>query len=221
MNFNMYQGMDHFMAKLPPLIPVGEDVPENTEKAGSGEQNPADGSWTVYNPNVLRGNLDNDKDYHTDVRMSVGWNSEATAKERGEKPARPWMSEFAQQPYMFPSGWDAEACVGLFLYITLDHFTSLFIFTLNSALFAKMAESTPRASDNNSHYPHPSLSLPHPTLSLDFRMSVTLNPRISVGPTPLGHRNWISFTGGTWSGSWGSGIVLVGRFNYCICHLLT
>jgi hypothetical protein len=109
MNFNMYQGMDHFMAKLPPLIPVGEDVPEDTEKAGSGEQNPADGSWTVYSPNVLRGNLDNDKDYNTDVRMSVGWNSEATAKERGEKPARPWMSEFAQQPYMFRSGWDAEA----------------------------------------------------------------------------------------------------------------
>jgi hypothetical protein len=102
---------------------------------------------------------------------------------------------------------------------TISHPSSYF--TSNSALFAKMAESTPRASDHNSHYPHPSLSLPHPTLSLDFRMSVTLNPRISVGPTPLGHRNWISFTGGTWSGSWGSGIVLVGRFNYCICHLLT
>ncbi|PMD27587.1 hypothetical protein NA56DRAFT_139772 [Hyaloscypha hepaticicola] len=41
-------------------------------------------------------------------------------------------------------------------------------------------------------------------------MSVTLNSRISVGPTPLGHRNWISFTGGSWSGSWGSGIVLPG-----------
>lgn len=40
-------------------------------------------------------------------------------------------------------------------------------------------------------------------------MSVTLNPKISVGSTPFGHRNWISFTGGTWSGSWGSGIVLV------------
>lgn len=75
----------------------------------------------------------------------------------------------------------------------------------------KMAGSTPKASDHNSHYPHPSLSLPHPSLSLDFRMSVTLN-RISVGPTPLGHRNWISFTGGSWSGSWGSGIVLVCSF---------
>jgi hypothetical protein len=41
-------------------------------------------------------------------------------------------------------------------------------------------------------------------------MSVALQPRVSVGPTPFGHRNWISFTGGTWSGSWGSGIVMVG-----------
>jgi hypothetical protein len=96
--------------ELPPMIPFGEDVAaENTEKAGSGQQIPADGSWTVYSPNVLRGNLDNDKDYNNDVGMNVGWNSEATAKERGEKPARPWMSEFAQQPSMFPSGWDAEA----------------------------------------------------------------------------------------------------------------
>lgn len=71
---------------------------------------------------------------------------------------------------------------------------------------------TPRPTDNSapvSAYPHPNLSLPHPSLSLDFRMSVALNPKISVGPTPFGHRNWISFAGGTWSGSWGTGIVLV------------
>jgi hypothetical protein len=72
--------------------------------------------------------------------------------------------------------------------------------------------STPRPTDpsmSTSSYPHPNLSLPHPSLNLDFRMAVSLNPRISVGPTPFGHRNWISFTGGSWSGSWGSGIVLV------------
>lgn len=68
---------------------------------------------------------------------------------------------------------------------------------------------TPRAIDHASKYPHPDLALPHPSLTLDFRMSVTLNPKISVGATPFGHRNWISFTGGSWSGSWGSGIVLV------------
>ena len=69
--------------------------------------------------------------------------------------------------------------------------------------------STPRGTDHTTTYPHPNLSLPHPSLSLDFRMYVQLYPRISVGPTPFGHRNWISFIGGTWSGSWGSGIVLV------------
>ncbi|KAH6710760.1 hypothetical protein BKA61DRAFT_658605 [Leptodontidium sp. MPI-SDFR-AT-0119] len=71
-------------------------------------------------------------------------------------------------------------------------------------------EATPRATDQVSHYPYPDLSLPHPSLHLDFRMAVTLNPRISLGPTPFGHRNWISFTGGRWSGSWGSGTVLPG-----------
>ncbi|KAH7409525.1 hypothetical protein BKA64DRAFT_665178 [Cadophora sp. MPI-SDFR-AT-0126] len=71
-------------------------------------------------------------------------------------------------------------------------------------------EATPRATDQASHYPYPDLSLPHPSLHLDFRMAVTLNPRISVGSTPFGHRNWISFTGGKWSGSWGSGICLPG-----------
>ncbi|TGO77891.1 hypothetical protein BELL_0087g00260 [Botrytis elliptica] len=65
-------------------------------------------------------------------------------------------------------------------------------------------------NSNTSSYPHPDLSLPNPNLNLDFRMSVSLNPRISVGQTPFGHRNWISFTGGVWSGSWGSGIVLPG-----------
>ena len=94
------------MAKLPPLIPTGEDAPESTNQE-SAQQNPADSSWTVYSPNVLRGNLDNDKDYSNDVRMNVGWNSDVTAKQRGEKAPMPWMSEFHQQPYL-PS-WDAEA----------------------------------------------------------------------------------------------------------------
>ncbi|KAH8590592.1 hypothetical protein B0O99DRAFT_301677 [Bisporella sp. PMI_857] len=75
------------------------------------------------------------------------------------------------------------------------------------------SEATPRATKATSDaaFPHPDLSLPHPTLSLDFRMSVMLNPLISVGATPFGgHRNWISFSGGTWSGSWGNGTVLPG-----------
>ncbi|KAM0150736.1 hypothetical protein ACHAPG_008684 [Botrytis cinerea] len=75
--------------------------------------------------------------------------------------------------------------------------------------FATQGDQT-ETNTNTSSYPHPDLSLPHPNLNLDFRMSVSLNPRISVGQTPFGHRNWISFTGGVWSGSWGSGIVLPG-----------
>jgi hypothetical protein len=98
MSFNMYEGMDRFTAKLPPLIPVGEDAQENPREEGSGEQNPAASNWTVYSPNVLRGNLDNDEDYHNDVRMSVGWNSEATVKHK-EKGPMPWLSEFVHQPY--------------------------------------------------------------------------------------------------------------------------
>jgi len=175
-----YKGKESFMGKLPQLIPAGNDPLENTEQE-MGQQNPPESHWTVYSPNVLRGNLGSGTEFNNDVRMSVGWNSEATAKQETGMQPMPWMSTFTQQPFLFASGWDAGN-----------------------------DEATPKASDHMSHYPHPSLSLPHPSLSHDFRMSVTLNPRISVGPTPLGHRNWISFTGGTWSGSWGSGIVLPG-----------
>ena len=55
-----------------------------------------------------------------------------------------------------------------------------------------------------------SLSIPAPTLELDFRMSVKLNPKIGVGPTLLGQRNWISFIGGQWAGRWGKGVVIPG-----------
>lgn len=52
------------------------------------------------------------------------------------------------------------------------------------------------------------LDLPIPKLDLDFRMSVSLNPKISLGEHgPWGPRNWISFSGGNWSASWGSGFV--------------
>jgi hypothetical protein len=54
-----------------------------------------------------------------------------------------------------------------------------------------------------------SLSLPTPTLQLDFRMSVTINPKIDIGEGPWGQRNWISFSGGRWNATWGSGTVEV------------
>jgi hypothetical protein len=55
-----------------------------------------------------------------------------------------------------------------------------------------------------------SMELPTPTLTLDFRISVQLHPKISVGHGPWGHqRNWISFSGGQWHATWGSGTVVV------------
>ena len=54
-----------------------------------------------------------------------------------------------------------------------------------------------------------SLQLPTPTLELDFRMSIKMNPRVSVGQTLWGQRDWVSFIGGQWAGRWGKGIILV------------
>ena len=61
-----------------------------------------------------------------------------------------------------------------------------------------------------------SLSIPTPALELDFRMSIKLNPRVSVGPGLFGHRHWVSFVGGQWAGRWGRGVVIVG---YSASHL--
>jgi Protein of unknown function (DUF3237) len=54
-----------------------------------------------------------------------------------------------------------------------------------------------------------SLQLPTPSLELDFRMSIKLNPRVSLGPGLFGERNWVSFVGGSWAGRWGKGNVIV------------
>lgn len=56
-----------------------------------------------------------------------------------------------------------------------------------------------------------SLQLPTPSLELDFRMSVKLNPRVSLGQGMFGERSWISFVGGSWAGRWGKGIVIVSQ----------
>lgn len=54
-----------------------------------------------------------------------------------------------------------------------------------------------------------SLQLPTPSLELDFRMSIKLNPRVSLGPGLFGERNWVSYVGGSWAGRWGKGAVIV------------
>ncbi|KAJ6088568.1 hypothetical protein N7486_009829 [Penicillium sp. IBT 16267x] len=55
-----------------------------------------------------------------------------------------------------------------------------------------------------------SLQIPAPTLELDFRMSIKMNPKVPVGQSIWGHREWVSFIGGQWAGRWGKGIVLPG-----------
>lgn len=80
---------------------------------------------------------------------------------------------------------------------------------------------TPRPIEHTV-YPYPNLVLPNPTLTLDFRMSLNLGDRIPVGSSPLGRQTWISFTGGSWSGSWGTGIALVNYSPHSMdAHLLT
>ncbi|KAJ5100625.1 hypothetical protein N7456_006677 [Penicillium angulare] len=55
-----------------------------------------------------------------------------------------------------------------------------------------------------------SLQIPAPTLELDFRMSIKMNPKVPVGQSIWGNREWVSFIGGQWAGRWGKGIVLPG-----------
>ncbi|KAB8075626.1 hypothetical protein BDV29DRAFT_171493 [Aspergillus leporis] len=55
-----------------------------------------------------------------------------------------------------------------------------------------------------------SLQIPAPTLELDFRMSIKMNPKVSVGQSLWGQRDWVTFVGGQWAGRWGKGIVLPG-----------
>lgn len=55
-----------------------------------------------------------------------------------------------------------------------------------------------------------SLQIPVPSLELDFRLSLKINPKVNVGQTHGGQRDWISFVGGQWAGRWGKGVVLVG-----------
>lgn len=60
------------------------------------------------------------------------------------------------------------------------------------------------------HLTRAAFPLPVASLKLDFRMIADLNPLISVGVGPFGQRNWISFSGGYFAATWGSGIIVPG-----------
>ena len=69
-------------------------------------------------------------------------------------------------------------------------------------------------------FPHPAHSLPVPELKFDFRMSVTHGPYVRLGTTSAEIKNWIPINGGTWSGTFGSGTVVVGFADYLfLCHI--
>ncbi|KAL3460600.1 hypothetical protein BJX64DRAFT_300566 [Aspergillus heterothallicus] len=55
-----------------------------------------------------------------------------------------------------------------------------------------------------------SLQIPAPTLELDFRLSLKVNPKVGVGPSIWGQRDWVTFVGGQWAGRWGKGVVVPG-----------
>ncbi|KAK3393418.1 hypothetical protein B0H63DRAFT_17193 [Podospora didyma] len=55
-----------------------------------------------------------------------------------------------------------------------------------------------------------SLALPTPTLELDFRISIRVKPKVTVGNANFGKEGWVSCIGGQWAGRWGKGTVLPG-----------
>lgn len=51
-------------------------------------------------------------------------------------------------------------------------------------------------------------------MKFEFRMSVQLNPSVSLGESSTGGKQtWTTISGGTWSGTFGSGTVVVRSFN--------
>ncbi|KAK4144862.1 uncharacterized protein C8A04DRAFT_11142 [Dichotomopilus funicola] len=55
-----------------------------------------------------------------------------------------------------------------------------------------------------------SLVLPVPTIDVDFRMSIRVKPKLSIGPNASVRQSWVSCVGGQWAGNWGKGIFLPG-----------
>jgi hypothetical protein len=68
---------------LPP-IPDTRQLEEEAAQSKS----PPDVNWTVFSPDISRGNLDKGID-HNDSRMSVGWNAASTAANR-QTEEMPW-----------------------------------------------------------------------------------------------------------------------------------
>ncbi|KAH8803133.1 hypothetical protein F5884DRAFT_888264 [Xylogone sp. PMI_703] len=191
----VYKRLTGFQNDLPPFIPIPEMQEQRQQQQHPTTRASSDPQqfhldWTVDSMDIWRGSLGKQPD-NKDPRMWVGWRSDT-----GPPAPAPSGTDTGNQQrplnQPIPSVWTGHIIYG--------------------------DQPSARANELASAYPHPTLSLPHPSLNLDFRMAVKLEPRISVGPTPLGQRNWIAFTGGTWSGTWGAGTVLPGGQD---CQLVT
>lgn len=92
-----YQHMTSLMRGLPAQVPVDEEqASQDREVNLAEEQRQLDTNWTVYNMDVMRGNLDREEDVN-DPRSHVGWTSNPAAQ---TSPDMPWMSTNSQQPYV-------------------------------------------------------------------------------------------------------------------------
>ena len=102
----VYKRFNSFMVDLPHQVPVDEKPEQALDQSMaelSEQSGPSDTNWTVYSPNVTRGNLQRELD-SSDPRMSVGWNADATAAQRSKNPGL-WMSTTQQQPLMADTGF--------------------------------------------------------------------------------------------------------------------
>ncbi|OAA60660.1 Outer membrane protein, beta-barrel [Cordyceps fumosorosea ARSEF 2679] len=62
------------------------------------------------------------------------------------------------------------------------------------------------------HFPCPDLLFPMPALEFDFRIAVALNPELSRSESRV-HKEIITVTSGSWSGTFGNGRVLAGGYD--------
>lgn len=73
MDPGFYRSMTDVMGRVPAQPEISEEALAQVGDP-SARKSPPDNNWTVYSPNVLRGNLDPMKDLSSDdPRMSVGW----------------------------------------------------------------------------------------------------------------------------------------------------
>ncbi|KAL0937254.1 uncharacterized protein CTRU02_206985 [Colletotrichum truncatum] len=64
------------------------------------------------------------------------------------------------------------------------------------------------------HFPHPATSIPPPSIDFDFRVSIRFDDEL-VRAAAVGSSNPVELTraiGGSWSGSFGSGVVVAGGY---------